>query len=399
MNLQTDHEDMDQRVKPLAVVLKEYQEWDKKENFMTQEFKDLAERLNEGIYRFDIEARKFIFFNKTAVGIFGYPDESMNDITGKTILLRIHPEDLDIVRAAARQSYKPGYNSGEVEYRYARPDGTYSWTYDRWIVMRDSTGKPKYFEGIVIDNTKRKLAEEALKESKKKLRLLSSHLLKAQETERRRISRELHDELGQALMVLKLQLGSIKRKIPMESVAVREDIENTLKYVNLIVENVRRLSHDLSPSILEDLGLDAALRLLIKEFAGHSHIQISCDIQSINRLFSKENQIIIYRILQETFTNIEKHSCASQIWISIKHKNGSVTLTIKDNGVGFDLKLCMSKHGTERSLGLTTMDERARMLGGSFRIDSEKGRGTQIVFSIPTDESRDPDEFLPNSIG
>ena len=311
----------------------------------------------------------------------------------------IHPEDLDLVRAAARESLEPGRNGGEVEYRYARSDGTYGWAYDRWIVMRDPTGKAKYFDGIVMDNTKRKLSEEALKESRKKLRLLSSHLLKAQETERQRISRELHDELGQALMVLKLQLGSIKRKIPAESITVREDIEKTLKYVDLIVENVRRLSHDLSPSILEDLGLDAAMRLLIKEFAGHTHFQISCNIQSINRLVSKENQIIIYRILQESFTNIEKHSRASQIWISIKQKNGSVTLTVRDNGVGFDLKQFMSKNGTERSLGLTTMGERARMMGGSLRIDSEKGRGTQIVFSILTDESRDRDESLLNSIG
>ena len=397
MNLQTGYKETD--VKALPVEPLEYQESDRKEDLMTQEFKDLAERLNEGIYRFDMEARKFIFFNKTAIGIFGRANESLDDITPKAILLRIHPEDLAPVRAAAREARKPGRNSGEVEYRYAKPDGAYAWIYDRWIVMRDSTGKPRYLEGIVMDNTKRKLAEEALKQSRKKLRLLSSHLLKAQETERRRISRELHDELGQALMVLKLQLGSIKRKIPMESVDVREDIENTLKYVNLIVENVRRLSHDLSPSILEDLGLDAAMRLLIKEFVDHSHVQVSCDIQSINRLFSKENQIIIYRILQETFTNIEKHSRASQIWISIKNKNDTVILSIKDNGVGFDSKQSMNKIATERTLGLTTMDERARMLEGSLKIESEKGSGTLIVFSIPTDESGDTDEFLPNSIG
>ena len=204
--------------------------------------------------------------------------------------------------------------------------------------MRDSDGQPRYFEGIVIDNTKRKLAEEALKDSRKKLRLLSSHLLQAQEKERRRISMELHDELGQALTVLKLQLGSINKKLPLESVTIRQDIQNTLKYVDLIIDNVRRLSHDLSPSILEDLGLDAALRLLIKEFVKHSNLQISCDVTPIDQLFSKENQIIIYRIFQETFTNIERHSQALRIWISVKHRDGTVTFSIKDDGKGFDVK-------------------------------------------------------------
>lgn len=387
MDRQPAYEDLERKVQQLEAQLKECQESDREDTWMCKEFRDLAERLNEGIYRYDTRARKFIFFNKTAIEIFDSTNASMHDITRKTIRKRIHPDDVDVVRKAARDSLER--DGGEVEYRYANPEGAYRWMYDRWIVMRDSQGGPRYFEGIVIDNTKRKLAEVALKESRKQLRLLSSHLFKAQEKERRRISLELHDELGQALSVLKLQLGSIKKKLPFEPATFRADIENTLKYVDLIIENVRRLSHDLSPSILEDLGLDAALRLLIKEFVNHSNLQISCDIIPIDRLFSKDNQIIIYRIFQETFTNIERHSRALRIWISIKHVNGTVGFTIRDDGIGFDVKQSMSKFGSERALGLTALDERARMLGGTLCIDSEKGRGTQIVFNIPTDEAGD----------
>ncbi len=397
MGRQPAYENLEQKVRDLEARLKEYQEGDLKETWTPKEFKELAERLQEGIYHFDIEAHRFIFFNKTAIEIFGSTNASMLDITSKSVLLRVHPEDLEVVRKAARESLAGG--SGEVEYRYATPDGSYRWMYDRWIVIRDSEGKPKYFEGIVIDNTKRKLAEMALRESRKQLRLLSSHLFKAQEKERRRISLELHDELGQALTVLKLQLGSIKKKLPLDPGDLREDIQNTLKYVDLIIENVRRLSHDLSPSILEDLGLDAALRLLIKEFVNHSNMQISCDIIPIDRLFSKENQIIIYRIFQETFTNIERHSRAQRISISIKHGNGTVSMSIKDDGIGFDVRQSLVKLGSERALGLTALDERARMLGGTLRIDSEKGRGTHIVFKIPTDEARDRNELLSNHIG
>ena len=312
--------------------------------------------------------------------------------------MRIHPDDRDLVRRAALESRKER-KSGEVEYRYVQPDGAYRWIYDRWIVMRDSNGEPSYFEGIIIDNTKRKLAEMAIKDSRKKLRLLSSHLLLAQEKERRRISLELHDDLGQALTVLKLQLGSIKKKFPSDTASLKMDVENTLKYVDLIIENVRRLSHDLSPSILEDLGLDAALRLLIKEFVKHSDLQISCDIIPIDRLFSRENQIIIYRIFQETFTNIERHSKASRIWISIKQENDAITFTIKDDGIGFNVKQSLSKLGNERALGLTALDERTRMLGGHLHIDSIKGHGTQIVFNIPIDEAGEQNESLSNSVG
>lgn len=393
MERQPAYEDLEREVKRLESKLKDYEESDREENWISKEFIDLAERLNEGIYRFDTKARQFIFCNKTAIEILASPNGSILDITPKNVLMRIHPDDRDVVRKAARQS-RTGSNSGEVEYRYASPDGIYRWMYDRWVVMRDSNGEPKYYEGIVIDNTKRKQAEVALRESRKKLRLLSSHLLKAQEKERRRISLELHDELGQALTVLKLQLGSIRKKLSPDMDALRTDVENTLKYVDLIIENVRRLSHDLSPSILEDLGLDAALRLLIKEFVNHSSIKISCEITPIDQLFSKENQIIIYRIFQETFTNIERHSKASQIWISIKQEKGTVVFTIRDDGIGFDVKQSLSRSGNERALGLTALDERARMLGGCLRIESEKGCGTHITFNIPIDEARECHESL-----
>lgn len=399
MNRKPAYEDLEQRVKELEARLTEYRDSDRKEEWITKEFKRLAERLNDGIYRFDIAARRFIFFNKMGIRIFASRNASMHDITPKSMLLRIHPEDRDVVRTAARKSVMPGRGSGEVEYRYAKPDGTYRWMYDRWVVMRDSRGQPKYLEGIVMDQTKRKLAEETLRESRKKLRLLSSYLLKAQEKERRRISLELHDELGQALTVLKLQLGSIKKKLPHNAVALRTDIENTLKYVDRIIENVRRLSHDLSPSILEDLGLDAALRLLIKDFVKHSGLRISCDITFIDRLFSKENQIIIYRIFQEAFTNIKRHSRASRIWISVKQQSGTVSFIIRDDGKGFDAKQPPNKYGDERALGLTAMDERARMLGGALQIGSVKGRGTEIVLTIPTDEPGEHYELLSHSVG
>jgi signal transduction histidine kinase len=228
-----------------------------------------------------------------------------------------------------------------------------------------------------------KLAEKALRESGKRLQFLSSHLLTAQERERRRISLELHDELGQSLTVLKLQLRSIETTLNKEQSALKEDCEKTLQYVDQIIENIRRLSRDLSPSILEDLGLTAALQWLIEDFAKHSSIKVDVDMSVLDNLFSDDAQIIIYRIFQEAFTNIGKHAQANTVAVVVKKKESSVHFQIRDDGKGFDIKQIEARYPTERSLGLLAMDERARMLEGQLVVYGQKGKGTRITFTVP----------------
>jgi len=152
----------------------------------------------------------------------------------------------------------------------------------------------------------RKKIEETLRESEKQLRYLSSRLLTAQETERRRISRELHDELGGALAVLKLRLSSTGKNLREDQLTLQEDLGKNLKYIDEIIESAGRLSRDLSPIIVQDLGLSAGLRWLIDNFAKNYNTKVTCDIMDIDHLFLHEPQIHIYRILQEALTNIGK---------------------------------------------------------------------------------------------
>ncbi|MFH2003315.1 MAG: sensor histidine kinase, partial [Bacteroidota bacterium] len=229
----------------------------------------------------------------------------------------------------------------------------------------------------------RKLVEQALRESGEKLHILSSHLLTAQERERRRISLELHDELGQSLTVLKLQMRSIETSLNSEQKSLKESCENTLQYVDQIIENVRRLSRDLSPSILEDLGLTAALRWLIGDFKKHSQIHVSFNIPNIDNRVSHDGQIIIYRIFQEAFTNIGKHAQADTVSVAVEIRDRHIDFLVEDNGKGFDMEQIESRYPTEKSLGLVAMDERARMLGGVLKIETRMGRGTRIIFDIP----------------
>ena len=226
-------------------------------------------------------------------------------------------------------------------------------------------------------------AVEALRESEKQLRYLSSQLLTAQETERKRISMELHDELGQALIALKLRLASVQRKLRKDQKALYDEYEYAQKDIEQIIENVRRLSRDLSPHILENLGLSAALRWLVEDFAKYQKIEASIDIPDINNFFSEKSQIIIYRIFQEALTNIQKHAQATHMSAIISKKDDTISFLIEDNGKGFDVEQVMMRNPAEKGLGLATMEERVRMLGVPLDIRSQEGRGTRLSFAIP----------------
>jgi signal transduction histidine kinase len=207
-----------------------------------------------------------------------------------------------------------------------------------------------------------------------------------QEQERRRISAELHDELGQALTVMKLRLKVIEKGLTKDQTGIQKDCSDTLHYIDQVIEDVRRLAQDLSPSVLEDLGFSAALKKMINQFTKHHTLSCSLDVIDIDPLLSPRKHIILYRVFQEALTNIGKHAGASQIAISIRKQNGGISFLIGDNGKGFNAKEAAAKNINEKGLGLTTLSERIRMLGGSLQLWSEEGKGTRISFTIPIEK-------------
>ena len=223
----------------------------------------------------------------------------------------------------------------------------------------------------------------ALVQKEQRLRILSSHLLTAQENERRRISLELHDELGQSLALLKLQLRGTRKKLREDQKVLKEDLKATSKNIDRIIEDVRRISRDLTPTIIEDLGFSAAIRSLFFDFDRHSNVKVLLELGDVDDLLSRSTQIIVYRIFQEALNNIGKHAEASSISIVVKQIDNIVSFLIQDDGKGFDLEKIVERTVTERSLGLAAMDERARMLGGQLEVSSQEGKGTKITFKIP----------------
>ncbi|MGB7911283.1 MAG: sensor histidine kinase [Desulfobaccales bacterium] len=238
-------------------------------------------------------------------------------------------------------------------------------------------------EQLFLEIEERQQAEESLRESEEKLRTLASQLLTVQDEERKRVSRELHDSLGQTLLVLKLKMRAIEKSLRADQQILRQESEQCLRQIDRIIEDVRRLARNLSPSMLDDFGLPVALRNLCEEFNRDQNLDLSLDMDAISGSFSPEAQSHIYRIFQESLTNIGKYAQAIRVSLSMKKRDGGVYFAIEDDGVGFQPEDIQLQDAATRGMGLVAMAERVRILGGEMDISSKRGGGTRISFIVP----------------
>jgi PAS domain S-box-containing protein len=250
--------------------------------------------------------------------------------------------------------------------------------------VRERTSDLRFsVEQLEWEISERQRVEKALRHSEEKLRFLTAKLLDAQETERGRLSRELHDDLGQALLVLKMRLNGILRRYSLEK-EPQQNLAEATTYLLGIIDKVRRISRDLSPSVLEGLGLTEALRDLLEEFQKYfgQEMIIRADLDEVKDILPAEANIVIYRITQEFLNNVHKHSEATQVKVAIKALPEKVTITLEDNGKGFVVEEIKNRPRERRGLGLASMEERLRMLGSPFNLTSQPGVGTRLYFEI-----------------
>ncbi len=226
----------------------------------------------------------------------------------------------------------------------------------------------------------RRSVEASLRQAQADLRRLTAQILQVQEQERSRISRELHDDLGQALIILKLTLSQALQGPGTEAGA---PLHAAVQELNGLIEKVRRICYNLSPPILEDLGLEEALQTLFREFSANQGLKFSLHLEKVSPSLPKEVQVAVYRIFQEVLTNVSKHAEASEVSVTIARQADRIRFLITDNGRGFDPAGVRPLAPGRQGVGLASIRERVSMLGGDCEITSRPGGGTEVRFSLP----------------
>jgi PAS domain S-box-containing protein len=244
---------------------------------------------------------------------------------------------------------------------------------------------------IASDLSETKRAEQELRASSEQLRNLTAHLLSVREEERARISREVHDELGQSLTAVKMDLAWLAGRLPRRNGRMLKRIRSTRQLANSIIQSIRRISTELRPAVL-DLGLAAAVEWQVQEFEARSGIQ--CKVRLLTREVVASNaSTAMFRISQEIFTNVARHAKATRVEVVLQKQRDRLVLLIRDNGRGFD----QADPSLSKSLGLLGMRERAAILGGRVNISSAPGKGTTVTAWIPL-ASPEESGILPAAI-
>jgi signal transduction histidine kinase len=238
---------------------------------------------------------------------------------------------------------------------------------------------------LAKEMSERKKAEAALRESEKELKLLSRQLLSAEETERKRIARELHDGIGQELSAIKFSVENALDTLRNYSEDFNlKALEAIIPTAQKTIEDVRTLINDLRPSVLDVLGILPAISWVIEEFQKrHSDIRIKKDIAIEENEIAVSLKTVIFRILQEAFNNIARHSRADSVRLGLRKSEDKIELIVEDNGVGFDVVQTLDSKPSERGFGLASMRERTELSEGTFAIESTKGKGTTLTASWP----------------
>lgn len=319
-------------------------------------------------------ACRYLAVNTAYLEILGIPEKA---VLGK------RPDEIwpaEIAEVYLRTDRAVLRSGRRRRYEETRPDlsGSLRWFETIKSPIRDQAGRIIGTVGISRDISERKAAESELIKSRSQLRELTNYLQSVREDERTRISRELHDELGQTLTALKMELGWLKERLPTETTVLRTRVERLMQIVDHSVTDLQRIARDLRPMILDELGLVSAIQWLTQNFSEQSSLAIELSLDRTDVVYSKDVSTAAFRIVQEALTNIVRHSGAASACLTAHHVDGELQLDISDNGKGMDLT-----RPKQQQLGLIGMRERARMLGGSLEVDSAPGRGTRILVRLP----------------
>ena len=283
----------------------------------------------------------------------------------------IHPDDRGWV-VTRREQLHDGSGPGDIEFRVVWPDGSVHWIFGRATVVRDQSGRPLRAYGTNADFTERKRAEEELGRRTRQLEALSRKLIEAQEDERRAVSRELHDDFGQVLTALKLNLYRLHR-----------DDSESIELVDGAIARMRDLAQNLRPPLLDQLGLEASLRWFVEREAERAGLAYRLALMPLEQRLPAAVETTCFRVAQEALTNVIRHAHAHLVEVKFGRENDELQLVVCDDGRGFDVAAARKRAIQGGSQGLLSMQERVALAGGELEIESAPGHGTCVRAHLP----------------
>jgi PAS domain S-box-containing protein len=324
------------------------------------------------MWMLSLPERKFLDVNDAAIEIYGYTKDEFLHMD----IWDIRPRDDKKQLKEALGKLKDGESYNGV-WKHLKKDGSIVRVN---IISHDIiyNGQPAKLV-LASDITEKLEAEERLQESHEAYKQLASHLETVREAERTHIAREIHDELGQQLTGLKMDISWLSKKIKTKDSEIQQKIKETIELIDGTVITVRRIATELRPSILDDLGLVAAMEWQSEEFERRSGIRTDFKSNVSSATVPADLATSIFRIYQESLTNVMRHADATKVSASLQINNEDVRLNISDDGKGFVVEEIANK----KTLGLMGMRERATLLGGSYEIISEPEDGTSVNIIVP----------------
>jgi PAS domain S-box-containing protein len=333
-------------------------------------FRAVAETATAAIFVY--RGDEFAYVNAGAASITGY---ETGELAATKLSQIVHPDFHELVRGRGDLRVLGEETPSRYELKLVTKSGEERWV-DFSTGLMEFDGKTAAL-GIAFDVTARKLAEEQLQHTTEQLRALSAHLQSVREEEQIRISREIHDQLGQAMTGLRMDVSWITKRLGADQPELVDRVEGMKSLIDETIQMVRRISSELRPGVLDNLGLIPAIDWQVKEFRTRTSIACELHLPDDSPVLSTESATAVFRIFQETLTNVARHSGADRVTVTITVHAGTLILEVADNGKG------ISPGDIGKSLGLVGMRERAMAVGGSVSVTGEPAKGTTVVLRVP----------------
>ena len=343
-----------------------------------QRYRNIIENAVEGIFQATADGR-YLSVNPAFARMCGYssPEEMMKEVTDIAHQLYVHPHD----RTRIKRLYDdPGFVKG-FEAQFRCKDGGLIWVSITARSVRDESGALLHYEGTIEDITERKRAEIEVQNHQEQLRLLASELSVTEERERRRLATDLHDSIGQTLAMSKVKLDALRSQAI--SAVLAKDLDDICTLLDRALQDTRSLTFELSPPVLYELGIEAALESLVERMQQVNEIKIKLSVRGRPRPLSEDTAAFCFRAVQELLINVVKHARARNVKVSIGRDSDWISITVADDGIGFETSEAFMRLGGKKGFGLFSIRERLQHLGGSLKIDSRVGQGTRVTLVAP----------------